>query len=179
MLSCRYLGWIRKTLKALNDTYHQDFSDTKSAIEQNVLGREPWSSGYGWWLMFKRSWVWIPAPYTGWKFFTLICCKNWIVCLKRPKINKKRPGLACLICLSSWCAQLTEWANKVPPLLLLGKYLVPACNQKFWRKSTSSQKIKKFKKQFVLRQTVALLVLEKFYNFLQWDTLNLQLITTS
>ena len=28
-------------------------------------------------------------------FFTLICCKNSIaVCLKRPKINKKRPGLA-------------------------------------------------------------------------------------
>ena len=27
-------------------------------------------------------------------FFTLICCKNCIVCLKRPKINKKRPGLA-------------------------------------------------------------------------------------
>ena len=27
--------------------------------------------------------------------FTLICCKNCIdVCLKRPKINKKRPGLA-------------------------------------------------------------------------------------
>ena len=27
-------------------------------------------------------------------FFTLICCKNRIVCLKRLKINKKRPGLA-------------------------------------------------------------------------------------
>ena len=27
-------------------------------------------------------------------FFTLICCKNCIVCLKRSKINKKRPGLA-------------------------------------------------------------------------------------
>ena len=27
-------------------------------------------------------------------FFTLICCKSFIVCLKRPKINKKRPGLA-------------------------------------------------------------------------------------
>ena len=24
-----------------------------------------------------------------WKFFTLICCKNCIVCLKRPKINYK------------------------------------------------------------------------------------------
>ena len=28
-------------------------------------------------------------------FFKLICCKNCIdVCLKRPKINEKRPGLA-------------------------------------------------------------------------------------
>ena len=27
-------------------------------------------------------------------FFTLICCKNCIVCLKRPKISKKRLGLA-------------------------------------------------------------------------------------
>ena len=26
--------------------------------------------------------------------FKLICCKHYIVCLKRPKINKKRPGLA-------------------------------------------------------------------------------------
>ena len=26
--------------------------------------------------------------------FTLICCKNCIVCFKTPKINKKRPGLA-------------------------------------------------------------------------------------
>ena len=49
-----------------------------------------WSCGYG----FERSWVRIPGPYTGWTighFFTLICCKKYIVCLKRPK---KRPGLA-------------------------------------------------------------------------------------
>ena len=46
--------------------------------------------------MFRRSWVRIPVPYTGWTwhFFTLICCKKIIVCLKRPKINKKRPGCA-------------------------------------------------------------------------------------
>ena len=58
----------------------------------DLIGWEPWSTGYGRWLMFERSRVWIPAPYTGWwwHFFTLICCKNCIVCLKRPKINKKR-----------------------------------------------------------------------------------------
>ena len=27
-------------------------------------------------------------------FFTYICCKNCIVCLKRPKINEKEAGLA-------------------------------------------------------------------------------------
>ena len=39
--------------------------------------------------MFERLWVRIPAPYTGWAFFTLICCKNCSACLKRPKINEK------------------------------------------------------------------------------------------
>ena len=29
---------------------------------------------------------------TGWTFFTLICYKNWIVCLKRPKINENEAG---------------------------------------------------------------------------------------
>ena len=52
-----------------------------------------WSSGYGRRLMFQRSWVQIPAPYTGWTFFTFICCKNCIVCLKRPKINEKEAGV--------------------------------------------------------------------------------------
>ena len=32
-------------------------------------GREPWSSGYGRRLMFVRSWVQIPALYTGGTFF--------------------------------------------------------------------------------------------------------------
>ena len=31
--------------------------------------------------------------YTGWTFFALICCKNCIVCLKRPKINEKEAGV--------------------------------------------------------------------------------------
>ena len=50
-----------------------------------------WSSGYERRLMFKRSWVWILVPFTGWKwhFFTLICCKKYNdVCLKRPKMNE-------------------------------------------------------------------------------------------
>ena len=59
------------------------------------IGREPWSSGYGRRLTFQRSWVRILAPDTGctWHIFTLICCKNCIVCLKRPEINEKEAGV--------------------------------------------------------------------------------------
>ena len=38
--------------------------------------REPWSSGYGRRLMFRRLWVRIPSLYTGWTFFIFTCCKN-------------------------------------------------------------------------------------------------------
>ena len=46
--------------------------------------------GYGRRLTFKRLWVRIPVPDTGWTFFPIYCCKNCNVCLKRPKINNKR-----------------------------------------------------------------------------------------
>ena len=36
----------------------------------------------------------IPTGWTFWHFFTVISCKNCIVYFKRPKINKKSPGLA-------------------------------------------------------------------------------------
>ena len=36
-------------------------------------------------LMLWRSWVWIPAPYTGWTFFTWIYGKNCNIFLKRWK----------------------------------------------------------------------------------------------
>ena len=51
--------------------------------------KEPWSSGYGRRLAFERLWVRIPVPDTGWTLFTLYCCKNCNVCLKRQKINQK------------------------------------------------------------------------------------------
>ena len=59
----------------------------------NLLGREPWSSGYWRWLMFERSWVRILAQYTGWtwQFFTSICCKNWLF-EKTENKQKERPG---------------------------------------------------------------------------------------
>ena len=36
------------------------------------LGGSPGSSGYGMRLMFRRSWVWIPIPCTGWIFSILL-----------------------------------------------------------------------------------------------------------
>ena len=49
------------------------------------------SSGYGLRLMFERLWVPIPMPYTGWTFFTLICCKK-MDCLFKKTENKRRRG---------------------------------------------------------------------------------------
>ena len=36
---------------------------------------------------------WHAVDRTDMTFFTLICCKNCIVCFKRPKINKKEAGV--------------------------------------------------------------------------------------
>ena len=56
-----------------------------------LLSHKSSKSGYGRRLMFKRLWVRIPVLYTGWTwhFFTLICCKNCLVCLKILEINEK------------------------------------------------------------------------------------------
>ena len=44
-----------------------DLTNLKSERKQfDILGREPWSGGYGRRLMFQRSWVGILAPDTGW-----------------------------------------------------------------------------------------------------------------
>ena len=69
----------------------------EAIFKEIIIGNlwwEPWSSGYGRWLMLEKLWVRIPAPYTGWiwHLFTLICCKHCIVCLKRPRINEKEAG---------------------------------------------------------------------------------------
>ena len=71
--------------------------DLRAFIRLEIGGREPWSSGYGRQLMLERLWVRNPRPAIHWMgmpFFTLICCKNCFVCLKRPKINEKEAGLA-------------------------------------------------------------------------------------
>ena len=53
---------------------------------------QPWPSGYGRRLMFRRLWVRIPALYTGWTFFTFICCKNCNCLLENTKMNEKEAG---------------------------------------------------------------------------------------
>ena len=71
--------------------------------------------------MLRGSWVQIPALYTGWTFFTIICCKNCNdVCLKRPKINEKEAGVGPffkkerLLIWAVVVAQLVEWLLPVP-----------------------------------------------------------------
>ena len=68
------------------------FSNVTLTFE-NIFDYGGWSFGLVvmWELMFRRSWVWIPAPFTGWTFFTFICCKNCNVYLKRWK-NEKETG---------------------------------------------------------------------------------------
>ena len=49
-----------------------------------------WSSGFGRRVMFQRSRVRIPVPYTRWTLITFICCKNCNFCLKDN--NKRKRG---------------------------------------------------------------------------------------
>ena len=52
-----------------------------------------WSSSYGRRHMLQRLWVWNPAPYTRWSFFTFVFVVKKLMCLERRKM-KKSPGLA-------------------------------------------------------------------------------------
>ena len=88
-LCALYVGTRRKREKYSFGTCNVWYGD-KPQTKIILQGREPWSSGYGKRLTFQRSWVRFPVLYTGWTLFTLICSKNCKVCLKRPKINKKR-----------------------------------------------------------------------------------------
>ena len=50
-----------------------------------VMGGDSLSEGYG----FKSQ----HHILDGHDIFTMICCKNCIVCLKRPKTNEKEAGI--------------------------------------------------------------------------------------
>ena len=55
-------------------------------------------------ITFRRSWVRIPVPYTGWTwhFSHWFVVKNCIVCLKRPKINEKEAGIGPFFLKKTW-----------------------------------------------------------------------------
>ena len=74
---------------------------------QSWVGK-PWTSGYGSRLI--RLWIRILAPNTGWIVFTLICCKNCIVCLKRPKMKRKRVVVGPFNKHNSW---FNYWSNNL------------------------------------------------------------------
>ena len=100
------------------------------------MGWESWSSGYGKRerFAFQRSWVRIPAPYTGWTFFTYICCKYWNnVFLKRLKMNEKEAGVGPFFlkkstttaCLKDWqeaTRKGRKWKRLKLPPMKRGKY---------------------------------------------------------
>ena len=64
----------------------------KGGPKNEILGWASWPCGNARWLMFKRSPVRIPTPYTSLTFFTFICCKNCNVCLKRQNKRKRGQG---------------------------------------------------------------------------------------
>ena len=103
-LFSHYAAWVSATIVC---TVY--FWDNKV-----IIAREPWSGGYGKRLTFRRLWVWIQVPYTGWTFFSYICCKICNVCLKRTKISKKEAGVGpflknkVIICLNCWGGEQTQ-----------------------------------------------------------------------
>ena len=68
-------------LCSVNARLENDYSVQFLSVTIIVLGREMDS------LMFKRSWVRIPAPDTGWTFFIVV--KIVMIARKIPKINEK------------------------------------------------------------------------------------------
>ena len=67
---------LQKFLRVKMDEIFIKFRQTKKLNK----GREPWSSGYGWRLMFQRLQVQIPALYTGWTFFTYLFAVKFLMC---------------------------------------------------------------------------------------------------
>ena len=58
-------------------------------LSEGLKPREPWSSGYGRQLMIARLWVQILENWMDITFFTVICCKNYIV-FERDRKKRKR-----------------------------------------------------------------------------------------
>ena len=54
-----------------------------------IIWQDPWSSGYGWWLMFERLCFRIPVLYTGWTFFNIDLLSK-LYCLFGKTENKQK-----------------------------------------------------------------------------------------
>ena len=65
----------------------------------------------------------IPVPYTGWTFFHINLLKICIdVCLKRPKLNEKRPGWPIFLKKSINTSNCFKWCVKFLPFYRAGIY---------------------------------------------------------
>ena len=74
LLNPKIIGCIETFLRLSSPLHSLDRTSPcrwkrNGLIKISDRGREPWSSGNGKRLTFQRSWVWIPAPFTGWTFF--------------------------------------------------------------------------------------------------------------
>ena len=68
---------------------HDELSSHRSIFKRKMqfIRVGPWSSAYGRRLMFQRSWVWIPALYAGWTFFTCLFVLNFVMGVWKDKKN--------------------------------------------------------------------------------------------
>ena len=78
-----------------------------------TFGWEPWSSGHGRRLMFKRSWVWILAPYTGWTWhFSHWFADKTLLFVWKDQKTEKEAGLAHLkktfLTIGSWDIDISK-----------------------------------------------------------------------
>ena len=106
-------------------------------------GRDPWCSGYGRILMYQRSWVQIPAQFTGRIFFTYICYKNCNVCLKVQKWTKKRPGIAHFLKINALTIQ-SSWQEIVTSVSRLKRKTNKEIGNRSWMRKNSSLKIRHY-----------------------------------
>ena len=86
------------------------------------LWQEPWSSGNGTWLMIKRSWVRIPAPYTRWNWHFSHWCvvKKFIGLFEKTKNKWKRvQGWPIFIKMACWAFPFVKWVCEMEYLHVL------------------------------------------------------------
>ena len=82
LLRCRTSGCQARSCQLLrrawtpHDQSHQPGQEEAKLGKRITLGWEPWSSGFRRRLIFRRSRVRIPTPYTGWTFFHINLLQN-------------------------------------------------------------------------------------------------------